>query len=367
MSEAQPRDLDSRFLASAIRLGRLSLGEAAPNPAVGAIVVKDGAVVGRGRTAIGGRPHAETAALLEAGDKARGGTLYVSLEPCAHHGRTPPCADAIVAAGIGRVVMPIRDPDPRVDGKGVAKLRAAGVEVREGLLAEPARDAHQGYLTRTTKGRPYVLLKLALSADEGIGLTGHGQIAITGPLARRHVQVLRSRVDAILVGAGTLRADDPLLTCRLPGLLARSPIRSVLSRSGVLPEHAKMFVAGPDTWVLSPKSPSLVMQELIDARDGALRWLQLRAESDVPAEALAQLGACGVNTLLLEGGAQTASAFLKAGLVDELLLFRSPILLGEERIAAFPDSSVSDMITPFRAVEQRHFGPDDFTRYKRAA
>ncbi|MDQ0327229.1 diaminohydroxyphosphoribosylaminopyrimidine deaminase/5-amino-6-(5-phosphoribosylamino)uracil reductase [Rhodopseudomonas julia] len=367
MSEAQPLDLDSRFLAAAIRLGRLSLGEAAPNPAVGAIAVKDGAIVGRGRTAIGGRPHAETAALAEAGDRARGGTLYVSLEPCAHHGRTPPCADAIVDAGIARVVMPIRDPDQRVDGKGVAKLRAAGIEVREGLLAEAAEEAHQGYLMRTIEGRPYVLLKLAVSADEGIGLKGSGQIAITGPLARRHVQALRSRVDAILVGAGTLRADDPLLTCRLPGLMARSPVRAVLSRSGVLPEHAKMFVAGPDTWVLSPRPPSLVMQELMEARDGALRWLVLNGEGDNVGAALARLGTAGINTLMVEGGAQTAAAFLEAGLVDELLLFRSSADLGGERIAAFANGPVSDMIAPFRAVERRRFGPDDFIRYKRAA
>jgi diaminohydroxyphosphoribosylaminopyrimidine deaminase/5-amino-6-(5-phosphoribosylamino)uracil reductase len=202
---------DRRYLAAAIRLGCTARGLTFPNPAVGAILVKDGKVAGRGRTAPGGRPHSETIALESAGANAQDATLYVSLEPCAHHGGTPPCTDAIVAAGVKRVVAGMRDPDPRVSGRGIAKLRQAGVEVVGDGAAGAARAAHIGHITRMESGRPHVVLKMAISADGFIGRSGAGQVAITGDIASHHVQALRSRFDAIVVGRGTAEADDPQL------------------------------------------------------------------------------------------------------------------------------------------------------------
>ena len=228
-----------RFMAAAIRLSRRHVGLTATNPAVGTLIVDESAgtptIVGRGVTAIGGRPHAETEALAEAGDRARGATAYVTLEPCAHHGRTPPCAEALVAAGISRVVGAASDPDPRVSGRGYALLRAAGIEVVERVLSAEAADQMPGYLVRSLKKRPEVTLKLAISADGMIGRMGEGQVAITGAVARAQVHLMRAESDAILIGAATALADDPELTIRLPGLENRSPVRVVLDPAARLP------------------------------------------------------------------------------------------------------------------------------------
>lgn len=227
-------------MAAALRLSRWHTGLTATNPSVGCLVVKDGAIVGSAVTAPGGRPHAETQALGVAGEKARGATLYVTLEPCSHHGKTPPCADAIVAAGISRVVVSLTDPDPRVSGRGLAIQRDAGIGVESGLMEEEGRRALQAYLMRQTRGRPYVTLKIAVSADGMIGRQDAGQVAITGPAARAQVHALRAEMDAILVGIGTALADDPQLTCRAPGLEARSPVRIVLDRRLELPLTSKL-------------------------------------------------------------------------------------------------------------------------------
>src|SRR6202451_2716553 len=227
-------DHDARFMSLALALGRRGLGNTWPNPAVGAVVVRhDGGalvIVGRGWTQPGGRPHAEVEALRRAGAAARGATLYVTLEPCSHFGRSPPCSDAIIAAGIARVVSALEDPNPEVAGQGHARLRAAGITVDVGLgAAEAARD-HAGHFRRVRDKRPHVILKLAVSADDKIGAAGRKPIAISGEAARARVHLLRAQCDAILVGIGTVRADDPLLTCRLPGMEARSPVRVVLDR-----------------------------------------------------------------------------------------------------------------------------------------
>src|SRR5690606_25408700 len=226
-ADGGPSGTDRRFMAAAIRLSRRNLGLTATNPSVATLIVRDDGqgpyIVGRGVTAVGGRPHAETEALAEAGDLARGATAYVTLEPCAHHGRTPPCAEALVAAGVKRVVGGTSDPDPRVSGKGYAILREAGIEVVEGVLAAEAAEMMAGYLIRSIKKRPEVILKLAVSADNKIGRRGEGQIAITGEIARRQVHLMRAEADAILIGIGTALTDDPELTCRLPGLGQRSP------------------------------------------------------------------------------------------------------------------------------------------------
>ena len=215
----------------ALALGRRGQGRTWPNPAVGAVVVKDGVIVGRGWTQPGGRPHAEPEALKRAGEAARGATLYVTLEPCSHFGKSPPCVDAVIAAGIARVVSAIEDPNPEVAGQGHARLRAAGIAVDVGLGAAEAAYDHAGHFRRIRDKRPHVILKLAVSADDKIGAAGHKPVAITGEAARTRVHLLRAQSDAILVGIGTVLADDPVLTCRLPGMEARSPVRVVLDRA----------------------------------------------------------------------------------------------------------------------------------------
>ncbi|OWO93094.1 riboflavin biosynthesis protein RibD [Rhizobium esperanzae] len=231
---------DEGFMAEAIRLSRRHLGRTGTNPSVGCLIVKDGVVVGQAVTALGGRPHAEPQALAEAGDLACGATAYVTLEPCSHHGKTPPCAEALIAYGVARVVISVTDPDPRVSGRGIAMLRQAGIEVDAGVLETEGRRSLAAYLTRQTKNRPYVTLKLAVSADGMIGREGGGQVAITGPEARAEVQALRAETDAILVGIGTAVADDPLLTVRTPGLEAQSPIRILLDPALALPLTSKL-------------------------------------------------------------------------------------------------------------------------------
>src|SRR6201996_2139692 len=244
---------DQRFMQLALTLGRRGQGRTWPNPAVGAVVVKDGIIVGRGWTQPGGRPHAEPVALKQAGEAARGATLYVTLEPCSHYGKSPPCADAVIASGISRVVAAIEDSNPEVAGQGHAKLRAAGIAVDVGLLAEEAARDHAGHFRRIRDGRPHVILKLAVSADDKIGAAGGKPVAITGEVARSRVHLLRAQSDAVLVGIGTAQADDPLLTCRLPGMEARSPVRVVLDRALRLSGDSKLVHSARQTplWVVA--------------------------------------------------------------------------------------------------------------------
>lgn len=361
---------DRRFFAAALRWGAGALGTAWPNPAVGALVVKDGRVIGRGRTGSGGRPHAESIALEAAGAAAAGATIYVSLEPCSHFGRTPPCADAIVRAGIERVVAGPSDPDPRVSGKGFDRLRQAGIEVEADFLPAAARRVHAGHLARLAGGRPHVLVKLAVSADDGIGLAGVGRTPVSGATARRHVQALRSRVDAILVGRGTVEADDPELTCRLPGLEHRSPVRVVLDT---------MRRVGRGRRVLAPDSPVptwflCAPEAAVPVAEGEPR-AQRRRDVAVPrgpggldlAAALARLAADGIGRLLVEGGASVARSLLEADLVDEVMLFRSPERLGPERVPALAGLplSVIESSQAFHRTERRMFGPDRLISYER--
>lgn len=361
---------DRRFLAAAIGWGAGALGAAWPNPSVGALLVKDGRVIGRGRTASGGRPHAETLALDQAGAAAAGATLYVSLEPCSHFGRTPPCADAIIRAGVGRVVAGPADPDPRVAGVGFERLRRAGIAVAEDVLPAAARSANAGHLARVTGGRPHVLLKLAVSADDGIGLAGAGRTPVSGAIARRHAQALRSRVDAILVGRGTIEADDPDLTCRLPGLERRSPVRVVLDTRRRVGGDRRILAADSPvpTWFLC--APEVAAAD----GEGEPRARRRRDLATAPAgdrldlgAALARLAAEGIGRLLVEGGASVARSLLEADLVDEVMLFRSPVRLGPERVPALAGLplSVIESSQAFRRTERRMFGPDRMVRYER--
>lgn len=366
MSAGAPTDDDSRFMAAAIRLARKHQGLTGTNPSVGTIVVKDGVIVGSGVTAIGGRPHAETESLGMAGERARGATAYVTLEPCAHHGRTPPCAEALVTAGIARIVGGASDPDPRVAGRGYAILRAGGVEVVEGVLADRAADQLRGYLTRSVSRRPEVTLKLALSADGLIGRKGEGQLAITGEIARRQVHLMRAESDAILVGINTALADDPELTCRLPGLEQRSPIRVVLDRTGRLPATSRLALTARNvsTWlaVATDKVAAATRTEL--DRLGVTFVATASAEGRIAIpELLEDLAAKGIGSLMVEGGAETAKAFLADDLVDRLVLFSSRKIVGEGGIGSpvTPDT----VPTGFELLRTDSFGADLCQEYVR--
>src|ERR1700753_2425104 len=318
-------DLDTRFMALALTLGRRGLGNAWPNPAVGAVVVKDGVIVGRGWTQPGGRPHAEVEALRRAGDAARGATLYVTLEPCSHYGKSPPCADAVIAAGISRVVSAIEDPNPEVAGQGHARLRAAGITVDIGLCGAEAAHDHAGHFRRVRDRRPHVILKLAVSADDKIGAAGRKPVAITGEAAKARVHLLRAQSDAVLVGIGTAQADDPLLTCRLPGMEARSPVRVVLDRSLRLSGDSRLVHSARETplWVIASElAEAPAAMKLGGAGAQAIRVGPTAQGLDLNA-VLRSLSERHITRLLVEGGSRVASSFVAAGLVDEIWLLQS--------------------------------------------
>lgn len=363
--DALQAEVDRRFMAAAIRLSRRHLGLTATNPSVATLIVRDGVIVGRSVTAVGGRPHAETQALAEAGELASGATAYVTLEPCAHHGRTPPCANALVAAGIARVVGGASDPDERVSGKGYAILRAAGIEVTEGVLAEAAADVMAGYLIRSLRKRPEVILKLAVSTDGMIGRRGEGQVAITGAASRRQVHMMRAESDAILVGIGTALADDPELTCRLPGLEARSPARIVLDRTLRLPPSSKLAQEARRTPLLVAATADADPDRRADlAKEGA-GFLAVETHEGRIAlpELLEDLAAQGFMTLMVEGGAETARHFLQEDLVDRIALFTGPDPVGEGGIA----SPVTPSVLPsgFILVREATFEGDNYLEYVR--
>jgi diaminohydroxyphosphoribosylaminopyrimidine deaminase/5-amino-6-(5-phosphoribosylamino)uracil reductase len=330
---------DVRFMALALTLGRRGQGRAWPNPAVGAVVVKDGVIIGRGWTQPGGRPHAEVEALLRAGEAARGATLYVTLEPCSHVGRSPPCADAIIAAGIARVVSAIEDPNPEVAGRGHARLRAAGIAVDIGLgAAEAARD-HAGHFRRIRDKRPHVILKLAVSSDDKIGAAGRKPVGVTGEAARARVHLLRAQCDAILVGIGTVLSDDPLLTCRLPGMEALSPVRVVLDRSLRIPGTSRLVHSARETplWVMTSSLSEAPAAMKLGAAGAQV--MRVATTTTPPpgidlAAALHALAEKGITRLLVEGGARVASSFVAAGVVDEVWLLRGPDPVGADGVAA---------------------------------
>ncbi|MGO4562928.1 bifunctional diaminohydroxyphosphoribosylaminopyrimidine deaminase/5-amino-6-(5-phosphoribosylamino)uracil reductase RibD [Rhizobiales bacterium 3FA27D7] len=356
-------------MAAAIRLSRRNLGRTATNPSVGTIIVRDDGngpmIVGTGVTAIGGRPHAETEALAEAGPLAQGATAYVTLEPCAHHGRTPPCANALVSAGIARVVGAASDPDPRVSGKGYAILRTAGVEVVERLLAEEAAEQMAGYMNRSLKKRPEVVLKLALSADGMIGRKGDGQISITGDAARREVHLIRAETDAVLIGIGTALEDDPALTVRLPGLETHSPARIVLDRHIRLPENAKL-VAEADRvplYIAACAEADPHRRAALERR--GVRFIGTETIDGRVAlpELMEDLAALGMASVLVEGGAEVAKAFLDEGLVDRIVLFTGPEAIGEGGIASPVDAG--SIPAGFRKLRETRFGEDRATEWIR--
>ena len=331
---------DERFMQMAFALGRRGLGRTWPNPAVGAVIVRDGTVVGRGWTQPGGRPHAETEALRRAGDAARGATMYVTLEPCSHHGRTPPCADAIVAAGIARVISPMVDPNPQVAGAGHWRLAEAGVVVEVGVGADEARRAHGGHIRRVTEGRPQVILKLAVSADGKVGLAGRRPAPITGEAVRARVHLMRATSDAVLTGIGTVHADDPLLTCRLPGMADRSPVRVVLDSDLRLPLDSRLVATARDVpvWVVTGDRAPRDREYALKARGVEVLHVGGRTELG---DVLKALAARGITRLMVEAGPIVAAAFVRADLVDEAVLFRSPNTIGPDGIDALEGMSLT--------------------------
>lgn len=328
-------------MAAALALAARGLGNVYPNPAVGCILVQpDGAmgrVVGRGWTQPTGRPHAETEALRRAGKLAKNATAYVTLEPCAHHGETPPCAEALIKAGIARAVVAVEDPDPRVAGRGIAKLREAGIEVTTGFLAAEAQELNAGYFLRVSEGRPLVTWKVASSMDGRIAThTGDSQW-ITGEAARDMAHGYRANHDAVMVGVGTALADDPLLTCRLPGMAARSPIRVVVDGRMHLPLTSQLVVTARiiPTWLVIMEGGDEARREAF--RDCGLEIIEVGEGPDNNIDlgaALKKLAGRGITRILVEGGARVLGALLRGGHIDRVLWFRAPRLIGGDGIAA---------------------------------
>jgi diaminohydroxyphosphoribosylaminopyrimidine deaminase/5-amino-6-(5-phosphoribosylamino)uracil reductase len=366
---------DLRFMTLALTLGRRGLGNTWPNPAVGAVVVRAGegepVVVGRGWTKPGGRPHAEVEALNRAGAAARGATMYVTLEPCSHHGKTPPCADAILAAGVTRVVSALEDPNARVKGEGHARLRAGGVAVEVGLCAEAAQHDHAGHIRRVRDGRPHVTLKLALSADGKAGLAGRRPAAITGEAAQRRVHAMRALNDAILVGIGTALADDPQLTCRLPGMETRSPVRVVLDSALRLPQQGRLVatIAQAPLWVFTAPTASSARERALQERGVEVIRIAEESPGRLHLESvLRALAARGITRVLVEGGPILAAAFVNADRVDEAALFRSPNAIGAGGIDALEGLPLAALTQSprLRSVAAETVGADALETYERA-
>ncbi|AQS62115.1 tRNA-specific adenosine deaminase [Rhizobium rhizogenes] len=406
---------DERFMARAIEVSLRHQGQTLTNPSVGCVLVKDGKIIAEAVTAIGGRPHAERQALEIAGDAARGATAYVTLEPCSHWGKTPPCANVLVEYGVARVVVAVDDPDERVSGRGYTILRDAGIVVETGLLRDEGKRALAGYLTRQMKKRPHVILKLAVSADGMIGRKGEGQVAITGPEARHAVHELRARCDCILVGIGTAIADDPELTVRIAGMEQRSPVRIVLDRQFELPLTSKLVRSAREVPVVVAALPPSALPGISPSRGEIGKGLSARSNfesgSHSPAVDVGQhaapsisplegempgrteggnreskrqlltdagvqileattlenllhiLAESGMSELLVEGGAFAAKSFLEAGLVDRIMLFESPVVIGEGGIET--PLRRADIAGDYALVSETAYGPDRCFDYER--
>ncbi|WP_019221998.1 bifunctional diaminohydroxyphosphoribosylaminopyrimidine deaminase/5-amino-6-(5-phosphoribosylamino)uracil reductase RibD [Bartonella senegalensis] len=361
---------DERFMAAAIRLAERHVGLTGENPSVGTIIARNDenigySIVGYGVTAIQGRPHAEVQALQMAGPLARGATAYVTLEPCSHYGQTSPCVNVLIKSGISRVVIALTDLDKRVDGRGVALLRAAGIEVVEGVLAKEAFEALCGYWCIKKQQRCSVTLKMAISADNGVGKKGQGGIKISGMTSHIHTHILRAQNNAILVGIGTILADDPQLNCRLPGMEVRSPIRIILDTDLCIPLNAKVVQTAKiiPTWVIcdgnfSKKSKKIALEQC----GVSVYSVEMNNGNMSPLAILQLLYQRGINSILLEGGVKTGESFLSAGCVDHLICFYAPVILGEDRIEA---PYLGNYLSQFHEVETRMFGKDRFYKWRR--
>ncbi|MBN9669839.1 bifunctional diaminohydroxyphosphoribosylaminopyrimidine deaminase/5-amino-6-(5-phosphoribosylamino)uracil reductase RibD [Roseibium aggregatum] len=365
--------LDQRFMAAAERLARRGLGRVWPNPSVAALIVRDDGegpvLVGRGVTSRPGLAHAEVNALAQAGEKAEGATCYVTLEPCSHYGRTPPCSLALINAGVKRVVIGMLDPNPRVAGRGVKMLEDAGIEVVVGLREKAMKVLYHGFMLRQLKQRPHVFLKLAVSRDGFIGRSGEGQIKISGPMSMRKVHGFRAEYDAIMVGSGTALADDPQLTCRLPGLADRSPVRVIVDRCArlSLESHLVRTCAEVPVWLIcgSDADPDKI-ERLASAGVNVIR---VPAEADCikPSVLLSALATRGVTRLMLEGGSRMAASFLEADLVDDLCVVTGNVEIGQGGIPALRGTALADVVRDpkFERVAAGRFGEDLYTYLRR--
>lgn len=361
-------DDDAGHMRAALALARRGLGSTWPNPSVGCVLVREGRVVARGVTATGGRPHAEAAALAAAGAAARGATAYVTLEPCSHTGRTPPCAEALIAAGVARVVVACGDPDPRVNGAGVARLRAAGIEVTEGVLAAEAEALQLGFLTRVRLGRPMITLKLATTLDGRIATSGGESQWITGTAARRAAHALRGTHDAVLAGVGTVQADNPALTCRIPGFKLVPEVRIVLDshlRTRLMAQLVVSARATP-TWILHRPDADPARREALEAAGVVLFGVPGGTHGVDLAAGLEALAGAGLTRVLVEGGAQVAAALLRAGLVDRVAWFHAPGVIGGDGWPAAQGFGVARLgaMPRFRRVSVQALGADLLTEFE---
>jgi len=364
-------DEDLRWMTAALNLGSRSLGLTAPNPAVGAILVKDGAVVGRGATAPGGRPHAERIAIERAGEAARGATLFVTLEPCSHTGASPPCADAIIAAGIARVVSAMEDPNPLVGGQGHAWLRAAGIAVTVGPGAAQARRDHLGHILQVTSGRPCVTLKLAETADGFASAGAHdARLRITGAIADLRVQMMRATHEAIMVGVGTALADDPALTVRLPGA-ALKPLRVVLDTHLRLSERSRLAATAHDVPTLAiagPDAPEEAARRL-SGLGVAIEYVGLDADGRIDlGQALRALAGRGITRVFSEGGPRVAAALIALGLADRVALITAEKPLGRRGVPALSEEARAALAdaSRYQPDETLFYGPDTLRIWDRA-
>jgi diaminohydroxyphosphoribosylaminopyrimidine deaminase/5-amino-6-(5-phosphoribosylamino)uracil reductase len=358
-AKLQMLNVHEKYMRRALALARRGVGKTSPNPAVGCVIVNDGVIVGEGWHRKAGGPHAEVFALGQAGERARGGDVYVTLEPCSHHGKTPPCADALVNAGIRRVFAAMVDPNPKVAGSGVALLSTAGIEVTTGLLETESRLLNEPFIKLMTTGRPFVILKSAMTLD-GKTATSRGDSRwISNEKSRRYVHKLRAMVDVVMVGAGTVAADDPELTSRIPG--ARDPVRVVVdSRLGISTAARLLHLDSPAPTIIAtldvdgPKASAVRERgaEILTCRerDG---WVDL-------GDLMAQLGSRGVQSVLLEGGCRLAGEALRQGLIDKYLLFIAPKLVGGEGPGIFAGPGVELMADTYRLrdLRVRRFGSD---------
>jgi diaminohydroxyphosphoribosylaminopyrimidine deaminase/5-amino-6-(5-phosphoribosylamino)uracil reductase len=358
---------DFRFMGLALALGRRGRGRTWPNPAVGAIVVKNREIVGRGWTQPGGRPHAEVEALRRAGAMARGATLYVTLEPCSHHGKSPPCADAVIAAGIARVVSAMEDPNPEVAGRGHARLRSAGILVDVGIEAATARRDHAGHIRRMRAGRPQVTLKLAISADSKVAGQGGRPVAITGEAVRNRVHLLRAHSDALMTGIGTVLADDPVLTCRLPGMIKMSPVRVVLDSKLRLPGQSRLFATARDAplWIVVGEHAPAAAEEAARTHGAeVIRTAEKNGRLDLHA-VLNLLARRGITRLMVEPGPTLVSALVAADLIDEAVFFHSPMVIGEGGLPALEPHAVQLFERHLMKMSSEPVGPDREERFIR--
>ena len=364
---------DARFMDAALNFGRRNMGMAAPNPSVGTILVKsDGrepVVIARGVTAKGGRPHAETEALKMAGDAARGATAYVTLEPCAHQSKTPPCANALIQAQVGRVVIAIEDPNPLVSGNGIRMLRDAGIETIVGIGAAQAKIDHAGHFRRVRDGRPHIVLKIAVSADGKTGLAGRKPARISGPVSMAEAHILRSTSDAIMVGSGTVLADNPKLDCRLPGMENRSPIRVVLDGSLRTPIDCALVDTARTRKliVIAGENAPLEKQKALEDKGAEVIRVQITKDKfrkPVMEDAMSELGTRGITRLLVEGGPMLSASLLNADLVDEAVVVRANVSLGADAIDAIEGQPLNALLASpkLKIIEERMLGQDHMLR-----